>query len=476
MTAPQKSVWLERARIFIDTEALARFVDPYRNEPGARAFALRQLEALILTSRSVVDEELVRRAAALTYYTLLSLVPLLAVGFALFEAFGGLRKMKEPLKAFIVDTLAAGRPDEIGAWLDQFIDNINAGAIAGVGVLVLFYSALGLLTNVEASFNRIWGIERSRPLHMRFAIYWCVVTLSPPLLGVSISFSAQLQSSSFATLVLEWLPFGLGGVLVALGAALVVSVAFVLSFVIVPNTKVKLRYAAMGGILTSVLWNLSKALYIWFVAGSVKYSAIYGALGALPLLMVWLYLSWIIVLFGVTYTRVCQTFSAERLKNSPELNQHAREHLAAHVLVEIATSFHNGNGGITTEALTKRLHVPAPTLFPLLRALTDQRVVLESEGIGEDHAYVPGRDLDSLSLADAVGALRARGEDMPEVGDGVIHERARGLMAQADRAAHALLADVDLSALVRTSQRDGDDDGDADGDGDGDAGVGADAR
>ena len=154
---------VDTVRQLWDPATLAARVDPYRGRPGLRPFAMRQLEIFILTARSLRDEEITRRAAALTYYTLLAIVPLLAVGFALFKAFGGLRRLEGPLKEMIVSSLAAGRADEVGSWLDRFIENINAGAIAGFGVIVLFYSATGLLTNIERSFNRIWGIKRERP-------------------------------------------------------------------------------------------------------------------------------------------------------------------------------------------------------------------------------------------------------------------------------------------------------------------------
>jgi membrane protein len=450
MAAADKHRWLEQLSILWDQEALARRVDPYRHRPGAQAFGVRQFEALIVTVHSLFDEELLRRAASLTYYTLLSLVPLLAVGFALFEAFGGLAALKDPLKKFIVDNMAVGRQDEIGAWLEQFIDNINAGAIAGVGVLVLFYSAVGLLTNIESSFNRIWGIDRDRPLHMRFAIYWCVVTLAPPLLGVSISFSAQLQSSAFASTVLAWLPFGLGNLIVVFSSTVMVSVAFVLSFVIVPNTKVHLKYALLGGVLAGMLWNLTKALYIWFIAGSVKYSAVYGALSALPLLMIWLYLSWIIVLFGVTYTRVVQTYTAERMmKSTPVLSHTAVEHVAGHLLLEVARSFHRGEGSLSTDALAERTGAPPPVLRPILRTLTEHRVLIEIEQGGEEQCYVPGRGLTDLSLADAVRALRHHGDDVEVPPSDQGHERVREILAGAEHAAMAHLASHDLGALVK---------------------------
>ncbi|ACY18359.1 ribonuclease BN [Haliangium ochraceum DSM 14365] len=446
MSEPNDDTWIDRLSILWDEEKLARRVDPYRGKPGIRALSVRQLEALILTIHSLFDEELLRRAASLTYYTLLSLVPLLAVGFALFEAFGGLSKLKEPLKELIVDTVAVGRQDEIGTWLNQFIDNVNAGAIAGVGVLVLFYSAIGLLTNIESAFNRIWGIERDRPMHMRFAIYWCIVTLAPPLLGVSISFSARLQSSSFASSVLDWLPFGLGNLVVVLSSTATVSLAFVLSFIIVPNTKVKVKYALLGGITTGVLWNVTKALYIWFIAGSVKYSAIYGALSALPLLMMWLYLSWIILLFGVTYTRVSQTYTAERLQSAPALSQMALEKLAGHLLVEIARAYHAGRGAVTTDSLAEAIGAQVTVIRPLLRKMVNHRVLIETQ-MGEELAFVPGRALSDLTLADAATALRCEGEDIHTVCTGEAHERVYALLKSANQAAFEHLRSHDLATL-----------------------------
>jgi membrane protein len=450
MAGSDKNSWVEQLSILWDQEALARRVDPYRHRPGLQAFAVRQFEALVVTVHSLFDEELLRRAASLTYYTLLSLVPLLAVGFALFEVFGGLAAVKEPLKEFILENIAVGRQEEIGAWLEQFVQNINAGAIAGVGVLVLFYSAVGLLTNIESSFNRIWGIDRDRPLHMRFAIYWCIVTLAPPLLGISISFSAQLQSSAFAGAVLGWLPFGLGNLIVVLSTTMMVSVAFVLSFVIVPNTKVHLKYAVLGGVLASMLWNLTKALYIWFIAGSVKYSAVYGALSALPLLMIWMYLSWIIVLFGVTYTRVVQTYGAERMmKSAPVLSHSAIEYVAGHLMLEVARSFHRGEGSLSTNALAERTGAPPAVLRPILRTLTEHRVLIEIDEGAEEQRYVPGRGLGDLSLADAIRALRHHGDDVEVPPSDQGHERVREIVAGADHAAMAHLASQDLGALVK---------------------------
>ena len=163
MASPKKSL-IEIMLHFWDPVWLRAWAAPYHDQKGWKAFGVRQMEVFILTARSVVQEEISLRAAALTYRTLLSIVPLLAVGFALFKAFGGLKKFEAPLREVIIENMAVGRGQEVGHWLEKFISNINAGAIAGVGVLVLIYSAVGLLTNIEGSFNKIWGIERGRSL------------------------------------------------------------------------------------------------------------------------------------------------------------------------------------------------------------------------------------------------------------------------------------------------------------------------
>ncbi|MEZ4361066.1 MAG: YhjD/YihY/BrkB family envelope integrity protein [Kofleriaceae bacterium] len=445
---------LERARgplrWLADPVELARWVEPHRTRPGARAFLARQLEIFVHTARSVRTEEIGRRAAGLTYYTLLSLVPLLAVGFALFEAFGGLSSLREPLKELVVDWLAAGRSSEVGAWLDQFVSNVKSGAIAGFGVLILFYSAVGLLTNVESAFNRIWGVERLRPLHVRFVIYWCVLTLAPPLVGLSISISAQLQSSSFALAVLTWLPWGLGRLVVTAGSLVAVSLAFIFMYQVVPNTKVELRCAALGGLIASLLWSASKALFIVVTAGSVKYSAVYGALSTLPLLMIWLYLSWTIVLFGVTYTSTYQTMVSVRLEARAEPSPAARERVAASLLVEIAHRFARGEPAADERALASAVGVPAGSAGAALEALARAGLVLEvsPRGAGASVTYAPASDLDRATLAELVEALRHQGAAAPALAASPRRHRLDELLARAAAAEASILRSVNLRELV----------------------------
>jgi len=440
---------------------LARLLDPFelqrraarQRSAGRRwpAYGLNQLALFVHTARSLRDEEITRRAAALTYHTLLSIVPVLAVAFALFKAFGGLTAIEAPLKTWVVENLSAGRSEEIGQWLDRFISNINAGAIAGVGVIFLFYTALGLLSNVEAAFNRIWGIKRSRPLYMRFAIYWCILTLAPPLVGLSLSVSARLQSSVFAETVRHWLPWGLGHLVLSGASLLSICLVFVFLYQLVPNTKVRFRSALIGGIVAGLLWSGSKTLFLWATAGSVKYSAVYGALGALPLIMLWIYVSWIIVLFGVTFTFANQSVSTARLEAAhARIDQSFRELLAVRIMAAAASTFRRGETPETIDELAEGTGAPMAAVREVIETLATNRL-LQEIGSG-DARYAPARALDTIGLTDILRALRRSEDAVQPDGDLALHHIAE-LLKTADAASDKTLASWTLNSLASEIDR-----------------------
>jgi membrane protein len=414
-----------------------------------RAFLVRQLYVFVLTARSVIREEITLRAAALTYNTILSIVPMLAVGFALFKAFGGLKRLEEPLRNVVMENLAVGRAAEVGLWLDKFIQNISAGAIAGVGVLVLFYSAIGLLTNIEGTINRIWGIERGRPIFIRFAIYWCLVTLAPPLLGLSVSISARLQNSAFATAVLGWLPFGLGKVVLAASSALGVCVAFTLIYVIVPATKVRFKAAVLGGIVAGVLWSITKYVFIVISAGTLKYSAVYGALGVLPLLMLWIYVSWLIVLFGATFAYANHSVSTDHLDPSAlRLTPAARELLALRLTTAIADHYRAGDPAPTADPLAEEVGGVTSVSRQMLRTLVQQGILAETGAEG-DPGYVPARDPSELTVAQVLEALRHRDGSSPALRESEGLSESKRVLAEAELASSEVLTRISIRTLTR---------------------------
>ncbi len=440
--------WISKITSLWDPVWLRDWAHRHRDRGGWTGFAIRQVEVTVLTARSVYQENLTLRAAALTYHTILSIVPLLAVAFALFKAFGGLKRLEKPMRDLIVENLAVGREQEVGTWLDQFITNINAGAIAGVGVLILFYSAVGLLTNMERSFNRIWGASRGRPLFVRFAIYWCLISLTPPLMGYSISLTARFESSEFMATVLAWLPFGLGKLLLSTTSVAAACIAFTLIYLIVPAAKVRPKPALLGGLMAVLLWSGSKYLFITLTAGSLKYSAVYGALGVFPLLMLWMYISWIIVLFGATYAFAIQTVATESLtlKNIP-MNQSFRERLTARLLVAVAEDFRQGKPPPNAESLADRLGTMTGVAQQQMHVLREHDLVAET-GPVEAPSYLPAQDIQELTLEHIADVLRVQEGKRLTLDEDPAMERICKIFDEADAASRAVLAKTDLRSLT----------------------------
>ncbi len=454
MSSSKKASLLNFLTHFWDPLWLRSWAEPYHNKKGLKAFAIRQLEVFVLGLHSIYKEEITLRAAALTYNTLLSLVPLLAVGFALFKAFGGLQKLEGPLRKLIIDNLAVGRAQEVGRFIEQYIANINAGAIAGVGVLVLFYSAVGLLTNIEGSFNRIWGIRRGRPFVMRFFTYWGWITLAPPLLGFSVSLTARLQSSTYASAVVNWLPWGLGNLLLWFSSTLSTCLAFVLSYLIVPNTKVRVRAALLGGLIAGLLWNLTKSIFISVSASSLKYSAVYGAMGVLPLLMIWMYLSWLIVLFGASLAYANQFVHTDGLENSNvQMSPRFREQLAVNICICAAESFYVNKGPITIETITERLGTRPSLVQQIVDVLQINNLLVEARTVKDEIGYMPGRSLQDFHLASITDILHLKDGQEFNLKESPIFREVKQILEDAQRSSRSVLERVNLRSLAeRASQ------------------------
>jgi membrane protein len=238
--------------------------------------------------------QLLTVASSLAYTTLLSLIPVLAVSFAIFQAFGGLEKLYSTIEPFILANLAEGSSEEVIQHLRRFIGNVHGGAIGASGFLGLLVTSVSLLFSIEKTINRIWKVPNDRPWFTRLSSYWFFITLGPLALsiGVGVLTSEQLALARI-------FPSGFG--LIALAA-----LAFFWLFKFVPNRKVNWKPAAISALLTSISWNVARILYQIYTAKLVSYNKIYGSLGAIPILLLWIYLMWVIVLSGVVVTSVLQ--------------------------------------------------------------------------------------------------------------------------------------------------------------------------
>ncbi|MCM2324046.1 MAG: YihY family inner membrane protein [Oligoflexia bacterium] len=238
--------------------------------------------------------QLPQAAASLAYTTILSLVPMLAMSFAIFKAFGGMEKMLETIQPFILSNLAEGASNEVIVRLKDFIENAHASAVGASGFLALVVTSMSMLYSIEKAINRVWGTHISRSWFQMISSYWLFITLGPVALSVILA-----AATSTATPITRFLPGGSGLFVLTVGI-------FFAVFRYVPNCRVDRRHALISAVFTAILWNLARVAYAVYTAKAVSYNKIYGSLAAVPVLLLWIYIVWLIVLAGAAFTAALQ--------------------------------------------------------------------------------------------------------------------------------------------------------------------------
>ena len=258
-----------------------------------------------------IDDQITVNAGYLAYVTLLSIVPLVAVGVAIFSAFPGFESTLVTIENFLFTNLVPTSTDVIKEHISAFAGNANKMTAVGVGFLAAV--SLLLIRNVDATLNRIWRIKKKRPMMISFAVYWMVLSLGPVLLGASIGVTSYIVSLvSFAD---QGIP-GFSGFLLKLLPYIISMIGFIMLYTLVPNTRVPFRAAIPGALFAAMLFELTKKGFALYISHFPSYEVIYGALATIPILFVWVYLSWVVVLLGAEFT-VC--ISPENIEDTPDI-------------------------------------------------------------------------------------------------------------------------------------------------------------
>ncbi len=240
------------------------------------------------------DAQLFITASSLAYTTILSIIPVLALSFVIFRAFGGLEKLYDTLEPFILSNLSQGTSEDVILRLRGFINNVSVGTIGAGGFIGLVATSMSLMLSIENSFNRIWKTANTRTWFHRIASYWLFITLGPLAMsiGLGIATSTKLPLSK---LLPSWS-----------GAFSLAACLLTLIYKFVPNTKVQWKFAFISGFWTAVIWNLTRVGYDLYVDRFASYNKIYGSLAAVPILLFWIYLIWLMVLAGAALTATLQ--------------------------------------------------------------------------------------------------------------------------------------------------------------------------
>ncbi|WP_341502312.1 virulence factor BrkB family protein [Gallaecimonas sp. GXIMD4217] len=260
----------------------------------------------------VREDRLTLYAGSMAYTTLLSLVPLVAVLFALFSAFPGFEALKQDIQQFLFNNLVPTASDVIARQVQGFA--ANAARMSAVGVLALVVVALLLISSVDRTINQIFRVGQGRRWSVAFAIYWSVLTLGPLLMGVSLALTSYVVSLE---LFQDGALSALRGYLIQLAPMVASWLAFLVLYLLVPNMRVRVKHAMAGAVLAAILFEISKEIFAFYVTSFPSYQAIYGALAAVPILFVWIYLCWLIVLLGAELTAYLGEVEKQQQREEP---------------------------------------------------------------------------------------------------------------------------------------------------------------
>lgn len=345
---------------------------------------VRDFSRLLITRFG--EHQGVQNAAYLTYTSLLSLVPLMTVVLAVFTAFPVADKMAEMIQDFVFDNFMPTSGEVLQQYLSTFTS--KASRFTGVGSAFLLVVALLMMSSVDRALNRIWEVRRKRSLLNKFMVYWAILSLGPVLVGVSLVVTSYLVS---LPLLSEAAAGEVGQGLLGLMPIGLSAVAFTLLYLVVPNRRVRARHALLGGVLAALLFEVAKRGFAYYVTTFPTYEAIYGALAIFPIFLIWVYLSWVIVLLGAEFSYCLGIYGQVRggwVSRETNLTD-------AVMLMSLLGEIQHQGGSLACRRLSKmNRNWSEVYLDSLLEDLREQHMVLRTE----DGKWALARDLSEVTL------------------------------------------------------------------------------
>jgi membrane protein len=363
------------------------------------ARVLRYPYALV---RDILRGDLTLRAMSLVYTTLLSIVPLLALSFSVLKGLGYHRDLEPVLFSFLEPL--GERAYDITAQVMTFVDNVRGGVLGSIGLIFLLYTVISMVQKVEESFNFVWRVEQPRSLARRFSEYLSVMIVGPALIVAALGLLATVRNSAFMQAVAGYEPFGTA--LIVLGHLtpyLLVTGVFAFLYGFVPNCRVRITAAIIGGVFAGALWAASGLVFASFVAESSRTMVIYAGFAIVIIALIWLYVSWLVLLLGAQLAFYIQNPQYLRPgRGEIRLNSSLRERVALSIMYLIVGSFRDSKPRWSINALAEHLGLPGAALGPIVTALEREKLLV----VVDDDTWVPGRDPGEIQLTDVLDAVR----------------------------------------------------------------------
>lgn len=382
--------------------------------PGKRLFLIKNARIVLLAYRGFDEDKCSLRASALTFFSLLSIVPVAALAFGIAKGFG----MHQLLENELLKSLKG--QEEVVNYIINFagkmLDKTRGGLIAGIGVIFLIYLIIKLLSNIEEAFNEIWGASHSRSISRKLSDYLSVLFIAPILFIISSSATVFIKTQIISiTKRIDLLgplsPLILFSLKILPYCVIWLLLTFV--YIFMPNTKVRFKSGLIGGIVAGTIYVLVQYVYITFQVGVARYGAIYGSFAGIPLFMIWLQMSWLIVLFGAEISFAHQNVHTYEMESESLNASNSLKRLLALGMTTICVkNFIRGENPWSADRIAEKMELPIKITNRLLDDLVQCHVL--SETIGDDQKtiyYQPAVDVNILSIQYIIQKLEKLGSE-----------------------------------------------------------------
>lgn len=361
--------------------------------------ALRFLRYVAVRLR---EDRCVQMAASLTFTTLLSLVPLITIALTLFSAFPMFNDFSSHIKEFVLSNML---PETGGKMISRYVEQFaeSASRLTTVGIAFLTVTAMMLMLTIDNAFNMIWRVSRPRSLLQRVLVYWAVITLAPLLVGASLSLTSWLTVLS-AGYIKQLPSIGVGMLKVL--PVILTTAAFTLLFRVVPNRFVPLRHAVIGGVIAAIAFESMNRGFAYYISHFPTYKLVYGAFASVPIFLLWIYLSWLTVLFGAIITA---SLSHWRSTHSLRLDQAAKLYYAVSILKLMYKGWAKGDVQ-TLPAMSRQLRVGYEDLERILERLGEAKIVGKLAGHGWSMLRAP----ESVHLSELIKLFLLNVAELPK--------------------------------------------------------------
>jgi membrane protein len=377
-----------------------------------QGFLVKQIRVFSLSTKRFNEDQCLIKASALTYFLLFSIVPVIALAFAIAKGFG----FQETLENNLLRDFSEQKEvlTQVFDYANIMLNNAKGGVIAGVGVVLLLWSVMKLLGNIEDSFNDIWEVKKPRSFIRKFTDYFSILLIAPIFIiisgSITVIIQSQLDSIIHSTAWLKPIEH-IVGLILRLFSLLLITGLFTFLYVVLPNTKVKVKPAFYAAIVAAILFELLEFTYINFQIGVARYNAIYGSFAALPLFLIWVQYSWYVVLFGAELAYAYQHIDQFELKSEIlNISYRYKKMVAILTASRVVKNFTEGKKAMTLDELSHELDLPVRLVKPIVEDFVETGIFNPVRFDKEEVTrYQPGMSEQQVSICLILEAIDKKG-------------------------------------------------------------------